>query len=36
MKPGEGWNVVCMDDGRTYYYHEASRQTTWNLQETYA
>ena len=35
-KPGEGWKLVRMDDGRVYYYHQVTRRTTWDVAETWA
>jgi serine/threonine protein kinase len=34
-KPGHGWNEVCMEDGRVYYYNESTRITTWDISDTY-
>lgn len=34
-KPGEGWQLVRMEDGRVYYYHQLTRQTTWKVADTW-
>ena len=34
-KPGEGWQLVRMEDGRIYYYHQLTRRTTWDVAETW-
>jgi hypothetical protein len=35
-KPGGRWQVVTLDDGQVYYYNELTRQTTWNVQDTFS
>lgn len=34
--PGEGWRPVQTDSGRLYYYQQQTRQTTWDIQDTWA
>ena len=38
FRPGvdlpEGWTEVAADDGRVYYWHEATNETTWEWPET--
>jgi hypothetical protein len=33
---GSKWQVVTLEDGQVYYYHEDTRQTTWNVQDTFS
>lgn len=35
-KPGSGWKLARTEEGQAYYYHEQTRQATWNIQETFA
>ena len=35
-QPGSKWQVVTLEDGQVYYYHEDTRQTTWNVQDTFS
>jgi len=35
QSPGTGWKAVKTVDGRTYFYHATSRQTTWTISDTW-
>ena len=35
-QPGGQWQVVTLEDGQVYYYHEITRQTTWSVQDTFS
>lgn len=33
--PGNGWQTVRLERGEVYYYHEVTRETTWDIKDTW-